>query len=238
MNFSDLRYLSFEVAPACNLQVAHAFCPVNDPLRYPLHEGRVPCPDATVASFAKKVHDRGFKGLVGFHYYCDPLMNVDRMLSLMDRIRKEVPEARYILWTNGTLLQPVHRNWLEAFEKVVITMHDRSAEERIKGITNGLPNVQLADPYYDARLDIYSASGRVVGPCIRPAKIELPVNYFGWVRLCCADYRGWVSLGNIDQEDHDKVLDGFSETADMVAAGNVPLCWKCRALPSSPVAVV
>lgn len=238
MNFSDLRYLSFEIAPSCNMSTRHSFCPVNDPLRYPPHEGRRPCPDATIQEFALNVHKRGFKGLVGFHYYCDPLVDVGRMLRLMHRIKSSVPGAKFILWSNGILLEQVHRIWLGAFEKVVITLHDKSAEKRLREVTDGFSNVQLADAFYDMRSTMYEATGMVVGPCIRPSKIELPVNYYGNVRLCCSDYRGWVSLGNIEDEDHDKILDGFAEAADLAVTGSIPICWKCRSMPSSPVAVV
>jgi hypothetical protein len=238
MDFSDLRYLSFEVADHCNMSGAHKFCPVNDSLRYPPHERKEKCPDANIVAFAIKVHDRGFKGLVGFHYYCDPLVDVSRMLRLMDSMKCVMPEVKFILWSNGTLLKQVHRNWLVSFEKVVFTLHDKSIKARIEEITNGMSNVQIADAYYDMRLDLYSSKKRVVGPCIRPSKIELPVNYHGQVRLCCSDYRGWVSIGNIADEDHNKILDAFSEAADLVAEAKVPICWKCRSLPSTPAATV
>lgn len=214
------------------------FCPVCDKSRYPEYESHKPCQDATIEAFAMKVHERGFQGFIGFHYYCDPLMNVSRMLSLMHCIKILVPASKFILWTNGKLLKHVHRTWLQSFDKVVITLHDTSDEIRLQEVTTGLSNVQIAPALYDTRMDLYAAGGRVVGPCIRPARIELPINYYGEVRLCCADYRGYVSLGNIDSEPHDKILDGFAEAADLVMQGKVPVCWRCRSMPSSPVAVV
>lgn len=238
MNFSDLRYLSFEAADHCDMGGAHPFCPVGDPLRYPPHERRAVCPDRTIVDFALKVHERGFRGLVGFHYYCDPLVDIDRVMSLMNRMVASIPGARFILWSNGVALKPFHRNWMEAFEKVVFTLHDPSVEGRLRDITGGLPNVEIAQPYYDTRTDIYRPGPVSKGTCIRPAKIELPVNYGGNVRLCCADYRGTVSLGNIELEDHDRILDGFAEAADMALASRIPLCWRCRGISPSPAATV
>lgn len=238
MNFSDLRYLSFEVADDCEMADSHPFCPVNDPLRYPPHERREKCPDRTIVDFAARVHERGFAGMVGFHYYCDPLSDVDRMLSLMNRMLAAIPDVKFILWSNGALLQPFHRNWLEAFDKVVFTLHDPYIEPRLKEITGGLPNVEIARAYYDMRMDVYDPGPVSRGMCIRPSKIELPVNYGGNVRLCCADYRGTVSLGNIEEEDHGKILDGFAEAADIVATSRLPLCWRCRAISPSPAADV
>ena len=239
MNFADLKYLSFEIAPYCNMASRHPFCPVNDVKRYPDHEHHYwRCSDHSILSFTAKVFERGFNGLIGFHYYCDPLMDVPRMLSLMNRIRGSIPKSKFILWSNGVLLRQDHRNWLEAFEKVVFTLHDTSIEEKLREITKDLPNVEIAQPAYDDRINIYTCPGRVTGPCIRPSKIELPVNYYGSVRLCCADFRGSVSLGNIEEEDFDKILDGFAEAADMAMYGGIPICRKCRSLHTNPAAVV
>lgn len=238
MSISDLRYLSFEVAPKCNLAHSHSFCPVNDQFRYPKHEPKDRCPDNIIVAFAKAVHARGFTGLVGFHYYCDPLVDVPRMLLLMSAVKVVAPYAKFVLWTNGTLLKQHHRNWLEAFEKVIITRHSPKLDVTIQDVIHGLPNVQVCDAYYDDRTKLYSQSTRTMSPCIRPACIELPVNYYGSVRLCCADYRGNVSLGNIAIEDHGKILDGFEEAGRMAMESRIPICHKCCSLSSSPRALV
>lgn len=235
----DLRYMSFEVFNGCNLDRKHDFCPVNDPERYPACEGYVKCPDEDIVRFATHaLKKRGFGGLIGFHYYCDPLMNIPRMLKLMKGIKEHHEAARFILWTNGLLLKSEHRAWLSGFDRIVVTLHEPSKEKQIREAVGDTKNVHIADAIYDDRIKVYDSSEKVARRCIRPSQIELPVNYYGWIRLCCGDYRGQVSLGNISQEKPDLLMDYFEEAAQEVEAGTPEICKKCNSLTTNPSAVV
>lgn len=235
MSVKDLLNLSFELSPTCNMACQHPFCPVNDPLRYPKHESRTPCSDDAIINFSKAMYAKGFNGFIAFHYYSDPLMDLPRLLNIVSLIRTFKPYAKFIVWTNGLLLNEDSRNWIPFINEVIITMHNPGDRPRIEEITKGLTNIRIQDNQYDNRLGIYDCTVINKGGCSRPSRIELPINYYGNVRLCCSEFRGTVSIGNIQLEEPDAVINNFEETALSVQQGLVPICWQCRGLSSNAV---
>jgi hypothetical protein len=230
-----LKFISFEIAPYCNLAKEHLWCPVNDPLRYAEYENKKVCQFSPIVKFLQVAVEKGFNGHVGFHYYTDPLVDVKRMLSLMQAIRDSVPTTKFILWTNGVLLDTFSQTWLGSFDRVMITLHHPDDRDRLVKITEKFPNVSFQDGEHDSRASLYDYKNINKGGCLRPQTIELPVNYYGDVRLCCSDYRGSVSIGNIQRESPEKVLSFFMEAAECAAKGSISVCWYCRALERSPV---
>ena len=226
---SDLQFLSFEIAPTCNMSNKHPWCPVNDPLRYPKHERHTPCSDQAIVNFAVELHKRGFNGYVGFHYYCDPLVDIKRMLRLIEALKSQAP-FKFILWTNGRLLTEACLNWIPEFSRIEITKHDAADIPRLQQLTHGYIQIHFHEESHDDRLQVYDNTVTNKGGCVRPSTIELPVNYYGQVRLCCTDYRGTVSIGNIQTEQVQEIIKNWEDTAESVRNGLVPLCWQCRGL--------
>lgn len=234
---SQLQYLSFEISSNCNMSSAHAWCPINDPLRYPEHESHIVCSNESIINFAQAMYLRGFNGLIAFHYYCDPLINANRLLYLIQNIKNAIPRSEFILWTNGALLDNLSINWLSVFKQIMITLHNLTDKERLQNIVKDFPNTIFHDNVHDDRSLIYDCKTIKRDKCLRPLKIEMPINYYGNVRLCCSEFRGQVSIGNIQQENIDDVIDNFIETAKSAEKGIIPICWKCRALFKNTVVV-
>ncbi|MDO8640050.1 MAG: hypothetical protein Q7R33_00735 [Nitrosarchaeum sp.] len=230
----NLQYLSFELAPCCNLAKDHPWCPINDPLRYPKYESRHRCPDEKIVEFVMTMIFRGFRGHFAFHFYSDPLIDIRRFLNLIQSITHLWAPAKFCLWTNGVLLDAQCQNWLHLFSQINVTLYRPEDKSRIEKLTTG-HNVRFMESCPDDRRQIYDCTSYRKISCQRPAIIELPVNYYGNIRLCCADYRGCVSIGNIQFESHDNVITAFEEAAQQALLGNIKLCQQCAAMKHNSV---
>jgi hypothetical protein len=90
--------------------------------------------------------------------------------------------------------------------------------------------IQIYDVHPTSRPDYRPSPG-----CQRPSISDFPITYYGEVRMCCADYRGTVKIGNIMRDDHDKLIDRFIQVADQAAAGtNHEICRNCAQLWNGP----
>jgi len=225
-----LRFLSFELAPSCNLANQHPWCPINDLLRYPDHETRVPSTNEQIISFAKACIGRGFQGEIAYHYYSEPCLSIDRIEFIMDAL----PEAKHILWTNGHLLYKVSDERLDKFNSIAISVYEEKDMEYFQGLCLQHPNMTASPAPHDRRIEIYDQKTLSSGGCSRPYETELIVNYYGHLRMCCGDYRGTVPCGHI-ADDHEALLDKWEEMSVKCLAGVYPLCWQCRAIHSPAI---
>jgi len=219
-----IRYLCFELRPGCNMTDVHPWCPSSCRELLP----GLLIEDSTIESFASACTRRGFKGMIGFHYYSEPMLDIDRILAFMQRC----PQYRYVLWTNGLLLTEQSRDWLECFEQVSISLYSQQEAIRILPIINGLSNCVANDAPHDRRIDLYDAEIQSPGGCIRPRTIEIPVDAWGRLHLCCSDYDAHVDIASIVTDDHDYCINRYLQEAQRAAVGQQTLCWKCRTIHS------
>lgn len=187
-------YLIFEIGKTCNLGKLHAECPNLNPDRFSRIISDQTVPDSLVVELAAEAYQvHGFRGRIGWHYYNEPLMAEARMWRLMDAIDARVP-ARYTLWTNGTRWPKKPEN-LARFEEVHVTDYgitdqpvDREAWRQV------VPHVQFQLWRLDDRVTVEPQDS--LYPC-RRMFTEFIVDYYGNVHLCCYDWRGVGSPGNI-----------------------------------------
>jgi hypothetical protein len=183
------QYLIFEASPQCHLGRAHRWCPNTHPERYAASAGLAPLTDDRILELARQAHDLGFAGLIGWHYYNEPMCAWWRIRPLMERIRAAVPQARFVLWTNGAQM-PTDRRELAGFEELNITdyANNRPRLPDLPGRVVWRPVVP------DSRLQ--PGPARVhYAPC-RRMHTEMVFDYFGRVHACCHDWRGAIDLGN------------------------------------------
>lgn len=209
----ETSLLSFEVTPFCNLMKEHKECPVNfrtyNNTEYSLNEN-------SIVETIKEAINLGFTGLVSFHYYNEPLLEKD----LIIRVMKLVPEARYMIWTNGLLLdRRVDNNeFLRKFAKVNITCYDPKDMPFFKDLDVYYGNIEIFDWELDDRMFIYDKEIINVLSCKRPL-FEVPIDYHGNIRLCCMDWKNEYHIGNI-------FIDGFSNIMQSDSYAN--LLSMCR----------
>ena len=205
MNLEQL--LIFELGDRCNLSDMHPQCPNGNPKRWDHLDTSRPLYDETIVSIAEQMYRRhGFRGLIGFHHYNEPMLSQERMFRLMNRIRARVPEARFILWTNGTKL-PRSLKPLRKFDRIVVTDYG-NADPRIKELEAEHPGAVVYHWDLDSRLDI--TGPEQTGPCARPF-VEFAIDCYGNVKLCCFDWQGIGSLGNVYTHGLDELIQKWKQ---------------------------
>lgn len=226
-SLKNLTYLSLEIGRQCNLSKEHPECPSQFSVR--LSKGS-PTTVFDIVEVIDSAVDMGFNGFVGFHYYNEPLLHLPRILSVM----QYSPYKKYVLWTNGELINRGDRSeraYLEKFQRVVITNYKN--DPWYESLREEFPSVefQISPPAMDSRLDIYSSPEGFMSPC-RRANFELPIDHFGNVHLCCQDWLGEVSLGNVKESSLKDIVESYNygEVLDDVMfgeAGAPNVCHKC-----------
>jgi len=198
----ETSLLSFEITNHCNLQHKHDMCPVNCRRYY--KEGKA-LDKTSIVQTIKKAREMGFTGMVSFHYYNEPLLKKDLILSVMD----EMPECKYLVWTNGILLsRNVKENqFLKRFTKVCITCYDIKDMPFFEELRDYYKNIEIFDWELDDRLEIYNKTNVNRLSCKRPL-FEVPIDYYGNIRLCCMDWNSSYNIGNIFEEDFINIING------------------------------
>lgn len=226
-----LQMLQFELGSACNLGTIHGDCPNTHPERFATLDTSKPLDDATIIRTAVESYRHlGFSGLIGWHYYNEPLMQADRMFALMRLIKDQAPAARFILWTNGTLI-PEDCHEFTRFEQVFVSEYDgnsRRGYDRLaaKGIAARL----IENATFDSRL-VTLAPADPSQPCLRPF-VELVIDAYGNTHLCCYDWRGDGTMGNVHTAEWGAIAKQWRETLPRIAgksmSGDAPsVCRGC-----------
>ena len=99
------QFLIFEICEQCHRGHEHTWCPNRHPERFARSAGRRPVTDDQIVAIVREAYGRhGFRGLVGWHYYNEPLCAWWRLRPLLARLQREVPGFASVLWTNGDQL--------------------------------------------------------------------------------------------------------------------------------------
>jgi len=116
----ETQFLVFEAGDKCNLAEIHTKCPLHAGDRWRGGDIEEPMSDELIVSLAVRAHtDMGFAGIVCWHYYSEPCISIDRIHRLALAIREQVPDARFGLWTNGTIR--VLEDKLRIFERAWVS---------------------------------------------------------------------------------------------------------------------
>lgn len=198
------QYLSFEITRHCNLGKIHDLCPNRHPERYASVDMSNPIRDDMIVAICDDAYNRyGFQGKVSWHYYSEPLVAEDRMWRLMDAIDSVAPQAEYDLWTNGTIW-PKHPENLDRFAVIRIT--DYLLEDHRVDLEHWVTvktEITRNYGYLDGRINPPPRKRTI--RCFRPYT-EMIFDYFGQVHLCCYDWRGLGSPGNIHTSTFPEII--------------------------------
>lgn len=223
------QFLIFEAGPDCNLADKHPQCPNSDSARFANTAGRRPVTDDMILDTCRRMYRHyGFRGAVGWHYYNEPLLYADRVFPLMETIRAEIPEARFVLWTNGTMIPSAEPGLdrLGAFDFAWVTNYDGADYSRIR---RAVPNATIVRWGLDARKKPGHANSNA--PCGRPFS-EFVFDCYGQAHLCCIDWRGECDLGNLHDDPLDRIVARFQSARAAVARGltiDAPeVCRRCE----------
>lgn len=204
LTMNTTGYLIFETCKTCNLGKVHTRCPNQHRERFAWIGHDKPVPDGKLVDLAKEMHEvHGFAGRIGFHYYNEPLCSETRLWRLMDAIDAAVHGARYTLWTNGTRWPKSPQN-LKRFEEVHLTNYGLPEfPVDLEAWTDTLPHLQVHQWQLDNRITAVVPETRQ--PC-RRMFTEFVVDYYGNVHLCCYDWRGLGSPGNVQDMELSELV--------------------------------
>lgn len=236
MNYT--QYLILELGRTCNLGKLHPACPNRSRERFAhINRGRTLDNHTIYAAVQRMYREFGFRGLVGWHYYGEPLIQQERMFQLMDHIRDEVPEARFVLWTNGTLL-PEDCSRFRAFEQIHVTDYEVPDQPvNLAALSRAVPDAQIHRWPLDGRLTAKRQFCR--RPCLRMFT-EFIIDHHGNVHLCCYDWKGLASPGNIFSERLDTLVARWQRTRAAIAGRAMTreapdICLYCSMRPCLPL---
>lgn len=231
------QFLVFEICPTCNLAGIHkGSCPSYESARYLGSPRNRYLDDETILECTEKAYKLyGFQGLVCFHYFNEPMMEWRRLRELLPRIKERVPEARFGLWTNGTLMPPNLAD-LQVFSRIWITAYPGHTLNTWDGIRRVCPNtwVCVLAQAFDSRLrwpDREPDTRR----CLRPFN-ELILDYYGNLKLCCW---AWSQIfSNVFKYSFEQVVHRYVIMRDDLAQGvenHAPgCCMYCSGKQTQP----
>lgn len=235
------QFLIFESGRECNLGASHTRCPNLNPLRCEHCDTSRPLTDEKIIDACDQAYNSlGFRGLIGWHYYNEPLMTRDRILPLMTKIRARVSTARFVLWTNGDLLPKSgpELESLRAFDMAWVTIYGTDRYKQIRGV---IPATTFCRWQLDGRADVQTKI-HDFKPCARPFT-ELPFDFYGNLHLCCMDWRGTTRIGNLHDTPLSELVKRFTTLRDRLAGESLPsdapdCCTHCVAKHATPAGLV
>lgn len=148
--------------------------------------------DEMIIKAAVDAYSLGFEGFIGWSFYNEPCMSYSRILDLMVKIKTLVPQSRFILWTNGTILVEDERSKL--FDQVYVTNYNNiSPDKFVKAF--GPEVLYKCNPQLDERIDRISKEPNL-------ERCGLPFDNFliandGEVFACCHDWQNDIKIGNL-----------------------------------------
>lgn len=231
------QFLILELGTACNLAKVHTACPNRSPERYSHLDTSNELSDEKIVDTARRMYrEFGFRGLVGWHFYQEPLLQQDRMFRLMAEIRKEIPEARFVLWTNGTKF-PQDLSQFVQFDQIHVTAYAApNAPEHLNQLVNLVPQTNVRSIPLDSRLTATRHFSRI--PCLR-MHTEFIIDHYGNVHLCCYDWKGLDSIGNIFTSPLDDLVKRWQLTREtmnglLMSAIAPDVCQTCSMRTVTP----
>lgn len=218
-----LQYNQFfivELGSHCNLGKIHDKCPTSKRIKKDTN-----LDDEKIIQLVTEAYtELGFKGYVGFHYYNEPMLQWERMLGLIAKIRENIPTSRFVLWTNGTVLIDDKR--FDDIEFVVVTNYANKPHEVYSKIYRN--ELLVIKENFDNRI-AYEGYGNS-SPCTRTF-IEFIVDCWGDVRMCCQDWEGRIIIGNVYDKPLKELVEKKLELSLAIArriSSNNEVCFNCN----------
>jgi len=225
-----LTGLVFEFTPACNLGKEHNWCPNRHPERFAASDKSNRLSPSMICLLAKKATvEFGFSGAFAFHYYNEPLVHPHLLFEIVDLIGWSLELPKFLLWTNGLLMEPWMKLDLESFSTVIVTDYGKLDRKKILTIC---PHAEIITFAHDDRLvTLPERPGSQPSCCLRPMT-ELIIDYHGQVHTCCQDWRAEFSPGNVLMEEPADVFRRWREYRDQIVCSRTiadmpPVCRRC-----------
>lgn len=203
-----IAHLIFEINNTCNMAGRHPDCPINSMNRYGNLSKSKRLTNKIIVETCENIFGRGFDGYVAFHYYNEPMIEIDKITRLIGEIKGVKPSAKFLLWTNGTLIDETNVDKLAVFNKIVITNYQNRDFGFVRQVCE---NVVVNFWGFDDRAENSDKPDKKF--CVRPYN-ELIFDYHGHAHICCIDFRGEVELGNLFFDDLDEIIEKYQSARE------------------------
>lgn len=221
------KYFSQEIGPGCNLAKKHRRCPLHSVDIYLLLNKSRIMDDETILNNIRVAYANGFNGFLNWSFYNEPLLYMERLERLHGGIKKINPDAKIVVWTNGTMIgRDVDPQRLDIFSHVVISNYER---RDWSWFVNSRPNVTVLRDKLDNRMDSYEETRagckKVFG--------EFIIDAYGNWRLCCGDWMGTAVNMNVHEEGIQAIINERARLMELVSQDPQPaevptVCKYCR----------
>ncbi len=187
-----IRYLSFEINRDCNNSIIHkGKCPISHPERYKYSSSSLVLKDSDILGFWRRSRKIGFRGIVLWHMYNEPVIELSRVRYLMKTMKMEDSNQPFQLTTSIPGEYP-------DFDIVKISDYEGGLQ-----LDNRIETIEgEGKPYQDMPKR---------GWCGRGKGWEIPIDNFGNWCLCCGDWRCEESVGSICNMDWDILYKRWNE---------------------------
>ena len=229
-DLSKTTLISFEINNDCNMKQLHKECPIN--IRK--YKKKKALTSEKIIECIKQAKEIGFNGYITFHNYNEPLISKDQIIGIIN----EFPTEKYLLWTNGLLLDRnvTNNSYIKLFNLIYISCYNTEDMPFFEDIKTFHGRVHIEKITMDDRINIYQRMPTNNIACKRPF-FDLPIDHYGNVHLCCFDWKNEYEIGNIfDSSLHEivysKIYQGLLAAAEkrLLDLNNCPdICKKCSA---------
>ena len=195
--------IEVEISTPCNLRCST--CPNSTHSRKP---GVLP--DETFRDLVDQLAAARFQGSFSPHFYNEPLLDA-RLEEFLGLVRAKLPKATIPLFTNFTLMTPErYRALAPLVDEFVVTLGQPEVDEAVQALRGELaPGEQgklrtrsLGPGSLTNRAGAVELS-EPVEPSSKTCDMVLSymtVDAHGDVHLCCNDYFGKATFGNVKEE--------------------------------------
>ena len=226
------KRVTIEMSRRCNYASMHKKCPVHhekDPKYLKID---------VIMKTLEDIYMLGFNGIMAFHNYSEPMAD-PRLFLVLDKVRKlwagERKLKSALILTNGYFLDQTMLDDLFQYgiNEVNISIYSAEEEARLAKLVapEGLRLV-FHHPKLDQRLDAYDRNPETkTNPCYCPLG-EILIHSTGDVALCCRDWRGDNTFGNLYTSNIAEILNTgkMQEVYVRLSKGDrfLPICKRCR----------
>lgn len=208
------KRFTFEINNQCVYAYQHKKCPVSK------NKEPQTLPEKIVYDVFDFMAKEKFEGRVSFHNY-NETMTDPRLFLFLDRLKKVCPKCYIFILTNAWNLDQQMLNELanHGVKYVEVSAYNEEESVRVRERViqpKGMTYRVMTNKVLDDRMDIYTGKEvKCRKMCYAPLT-EIVIRSSGKIDLCCFDWDGQVTFGDLNKESIRKIL----ERGDMLKVYN------------------
>ncbi len=221
-----IQRISFEISNTCNYTSIHPECPVSCYNHSKILDKKI------IFKVIDELKELNYSGYIAFHRYNEPMINKERLYSILEYINKALPNAKMAILTNGSYLNQEELNTLERHNvwSVSVSAYSKKEYIRLKRLTSKI-KYSIFYSVLDSRLSIYEKDPLDLKlPCYATIR-DITINCYGQLALCCFDWNNQVTFGNLKEQSLTEILNSshFLDAHKNLTTGNrtFDVCRRC-----------